>query len=193
MADVTDVPVKKTPKKKTAAKPKKHADHPKYLDMVITAIKALKERKGSSRHAIVKYVQSNNKVGDDKAKVNTRVKAALRNGVRSGALKQTKGVGAQGRFSLGEKKAAVKKPKAAKKQKSPVKKPKVKKPKAAKKPAGEKKTKKVKKASPKKVKAAKPKAAKPKAAKKSPKKAKAAKPKKAKSPKKTGAKKVAKK
>ncbi|XP_062608939.1 histone H1-delta-like [Saccostrea cucullata] len=193
MADATDVPSKKTPKKKTASKPKKPADHPKYLDMVVTAIKALKERKGSSRQAIVKYVQSNNKVGEDTAKVNTRVKVALRNGVKSGALKQTKGVGAQGRFSLGEKKAGVKKPKAAKKPKSPAKKPKVKKPKAAKKPAGEKKAKKPKKASPKKVKAAKPKAAKPKSPKKSPKKAKAAKPKKAKTPKKTGAKKAAKK
>lgn len=193
MADASDVPAtpaKKTPKKKAAAKPKKPADHPKYIDMIVSAIKALKERKGASRQAIVKYVQANNKVGNDTAKVNTRVKVALRNGVKSGALKQTKGVGAQGRFSLGEKKAAAKKPPAAKKPKSPAKKPKVKKPKAAKKPAAKKPK---KASSPKKAKVAKPKASKPKPAKKSPKKTKAAKPKKAKSPKKTGAKKGSKK
>ncbi|XP_048762936.1 histone H1-delta-like [Ostrea edulis] len=179
MADSASTPAK-SPKKKAAAKPKKPADHPKYIDMVLDAIKNLKEKKGSSRQAILKYVMSKFKVGNDPTKVNSRVKVALKNGVKSKALKQSKGVGAQGRFSVGEKPTA-KKPKATKPK--AAKKPKAKKPKAAKKPAGEKT--KAKK-SPKKTKAAKPKAAKPKAAKKSPKKA--AKPKKAKTPKKAAAK-----
>ena len=176
--------VAKSPKKKAAAKPKKPAEHPKYIDMVLDAIKNLKERKGSSRQAILKYVMSKFKVGNDATKVNSRIKVALKNGVKSKALKQSKGVGAQGRFSVGEKKVAAKKPKAVK-PKAAAKKPKAKKPKAAKKPAGEK-TKKAVKKSPKK--ATKPKATKPKAAKKSPKKPKAAKPKKVKTPKKAAAK-----
>ena len=53
------------------------------------------------------------------------MKVALRSGIKSGLLKQSKGVGASGSFRLGEKKeATVKKPKAAAK-------PKVKKVKAA--------------------------------------------------------------
>jgi hypothetical protein len=45
-----------SPKKKVAAKPKKPAAHPKYSEMVDKAISALKERGGSSRQAILKYI-----------------------------------------------------------------------------------------------------------------------------------------
>jgi hypothetical protein len=48
--------VYKSPKKKVAAKPKKPAAHPKYSEMVGKAIAALKERGGSSRQAILKYI-----------------------------------------------------------------------------------------------------------------------------------------
>merc|ERR1712203_1353648 len=62
------------PKVKKAAKP---AAHPPYANMIVAAIKALKDKKGSSRQAILKYVVANNKVADaDKAAV--RVKLALR-------------------------------------------------------------------------------------------------------------------
>ena len=52
-----------SPKKKVAAKPKKPAAHPKYSEMFGKAIAALKERGGSSRQAILKYIMasSNNK------------------------------------------------------------------------------------------------------------------------------------
>merc|ERR1712158_151524 len=64
----------KAPKVKKAAKP---AAHPPYANMIVAAIKALKDKKGSSRQAILKYVVANNKVADaDKAAV--RVKLALR-------------------------------------------------------------------------------------------------------------------
>ena len=169
-------------KAKKAAKPKKAASHPKYIDMICAAITALKDRKGSSRQKIQGYVVANYKV--DAATVPQHLKVALRAGVAKGTLKQVKGVGAAGSFKVGEKKAAKPKKAAAKKAKKPKKA-------AAKKPAGEKKAAKPKKTPAKKVKKAKSpkkaktpkKAAKPKA-KKTPKKAAAKKPKAKKSPKK---------
>ncbi|KAJ8321790.1 hypothetical protein KUTeg_000261 [Tegillarca granosa] len=152
MADAAPAPVKKTPKK--ASKPKKPAAHPKYSEMIAKAIAASKDKKGTSRQAILKYILANFKV--DPKSASTHLKVAIRNGLKKGALVSSKGH--SGSFKLGEKPKAAKKPKA-------------KKPKAAKKPAA----KKVKK-----PKAAKPKVKKPKAAKK-PAAKKAAKPKVAKS------------
>ena len=146
---------KKTGEKKKAG-PKKPADHPKYEDMIKAAIAALKERSGSSRQAILKYVQSNYKVSDG---ANTHVKLALKRAVTSGVLKQMKGTGASGSFKIAEKPKAAKKPAA--------KKPAAKKatPKKSKKPAAKKAA---KKATPKKKK---PAAKKPAAKKPAPKKA----------------------
>ena len=111
--------------KKKAAAPKKPAEHPKYIDMISAAIVALKERTGSSRQAIVKYIKANYKVGDN---ADVHVKMALKRGVASGALAQPKGTGASGSFKV------VKK---AEPKKKPAKKPAAKKP-AAKKPAAKK-------------------------------------------------------
>lgn len=117
-----------SPKKAKATKAvKKVADHPKYGEMVQAAIAALKERNGSSRQAIIKYVTANFKVSD--SSVSTYTKAALKRGVTGGSLKQVKGAGASGSFKLAEKPKVVK----AKKVKTP-KKPVAKKP-AAKKAA----------------------------------------------------------
>ncbi|KAK0043697.1 histone H1-delta [Biomphalaria pfeifferi] len=114
----------KTPKKKAAAKPQVPAAHPQYKAMIQAAIVALKERGGSSRQAILKYIAANYKVGDNPTAINARLKAALKAGVKAGTLKQSKGTGAAGSFRLGEKKAE-KKPKAkkvaVKKPKSPKK------------------------------------------------------------------------
>ena len=63
-------------KKKSA--PKKPAEHPKYIEMIVAAVGALKERKGSSRQAILKYIQANYKVTDG---ANVHVKLALKRGV----------------------------------------------------------------------------------------------------------------
>ncbi len=151
------------PKKKAA--PKKPAEHPKYIDMVSAAIVALKERSGSSRQAILKYIQANYKVGDNAA---VHLKMALKRGVASGTLTQPKGTGASGSFKVAKKaepkkkaapkKPATKKPAAKKvaKKSTPKKKPAAKKPKStpkkktaakkkpasAKKPAAKKATKK---------------------------------------------------
>ena len=149
MADATAKTPVKSPKKKAAAKPKKPAAHPKYVEMVIKAITALKERGGSSRQAILKYILANFNVGSDAKVVNTHLKMALKSGVKSKTLKQAKGSGASGSFKVGElpkpakKKPAKKavKPKAAKPKeaKTPKKKTTTKKTTTAKKPAGEKK------------------------------------------------------
>ena len=138
--------------------------------MVGKAIAALKERGGSSRQAILKYIMANFNVGKDAKTVNVHLKLSLRAGVKNKSLKQSKGTGASGSFKIGEvvkpqKKPAAKpkkavKPKAAKpkKAKTPTKtaaKPKAKKPAAAKKVAAKPAKKATK--SPKKTKAVKPK------------------------------------
>jgi len=46
---------KKATKGSTPKKSKSVSNHPKYLDMAISAISALKERNGSSRQALNKY------------------------------------------------------------------------------------------------------------------------------------------
>ena len=167
-----------SPAKKKSA-PKKPAEHPKYIEMITAAITALKDRKGSSRQAIAKYIKANYKVGDG---AETHLKMALKRGVASGALKQVKGAGASGSFKVAEKPKAPKKKPAAKK-------PAAKKP-AAKKPAAKKSTpkKSAKKSTPKKAK--KPAAKKP-AAKKAAKKPVAKKPAAKKAAKKTPKKKPA--
>lgn len=181
-AATTAAPAKATKKRAGgASKAKKPADHPKYSEMIKAAVAALKERGGSSRQAILKYIVSHYKLGHDERAVNVHLKLALRAGVKNGTLKQSKGSGASGSFSLGEKKAetkVAKKPKAAKKTKAAGSPKKAKKPAAsgaAKKPKAAKKAK-----SPTKAKVAKPKTAKKSKVAKSPKKAKTAKPKTAK-------------
>merc|ERR1712240_934502 len=120
------------------------AAHPPYASMITAAIKALGDKKGSSRQAILKYVVANNKV--DAAKAAVRVRLALKK-----MLAAKKGAGS---FKLPAKAPKAKKPKAKKPKAKKAKKPKAKKPKAAKKPAAKKAKKPAAK------KAAKPKAAK---------------------------------
>ncbi|KAI0219632.1 Histone H1-delta, partial [Lamellibrachia satsuma] len=112
------------PAKKAAAKPKKPAAHPKYTEMIAAALGSLKERGGSSRQAILKYIMKSYNVGKDERVVNQHLKMALRAGAKNGALKQSKGTGASGSFRLGEKKPATSKPKTlgdTKKAKTPKK------------------------------------------------------------------------
>jgi histone H1/5 len=118
MADTAAATPAKSPKKKTAAKPKKPMAHPKYSEMVGKAISALKERGGSSRQAILKYIMANFNVGKDAKSVNAHLKLSLRAGVKNKSLKQSKGTGASGSFRIGEVKAA-KKPAKAKKAAKP--------------------------------------------------------------------------
>ena len=91
------------------------ADHPSYAEMIGTAIKALKERTGSSRQAILKYILANYKVGDQAP---SRLKIALRKLSESGKIVHTKGQGASGSFKLPK---LEPKPKVEKKEKKPLK------------------------------------------------------------------------
>merc|ERR1712012_679925 len=113
--------------KKAAAKPKAAPSHPTYKDMAVAAIAALKDRSGSSRQAILKYVMANYKVGTDATKVGKLLNLALKKGVASGALKPAAAAGRKGAgsYRIGEKPKVVKK--------KPAKKPAAKKPKTPKK------------------------------------------------------------
>merc|ERR1712071_477307 len=105
-----------------------------FASMIATAIKALKERNGSSRQAILKYIVANNKIGDA-AKAQVHVRVALKKMI---AAKKVVAGGAAGKKGAGSFKLPVA-PKAAKKPaaKKAAKKPAAKKV-AAKKPAAKK-------------------------------------------------------
>merc|ERR1712043_129285 len=149
-----------------AKKPKAPAAHPPTATMVVAAIKALKERGGSSLPAIKKYIAANYKV--DVVKLSPFIRKALKKGVEKKTLVQVKASYKLGKEEKVKKPKKIKKKKvkkvkkakkpAAKKAKSPkkaAKKPAAKKP-AAKKPAAKKPAKKpaakkaAKKAAPKK-------------------------------------------
>merc|ERR1711899_554812 len=160
------------PTTKMSAAPKKAkapAAHPKYSVMIAAAITSLKDRTGSSRQAILKYICANYKV--DAAKAAVQVRLALKRGVAKGALKMARASGkGAGSYKVVKaekpKKPKAKKPKKAKKPaKKAAKKPK----KAAKKPAAKKAAKKPAKKAAKKP-AAKKAAKKPAAKKAAPKK-----------------------
>jgi len=90
---------KKSAKKTTKGKSTHHASHPKYSDMIKSALKALNDRGGSSRAAILKFVLANYSL--DPVQANQHLKLALKNGIKSKHFKQTKGNGASGSFKLG--------------------------------------------------------------------------------------------
>ena len=157
----------KTPKKKPSKTKtmKKPSNHPKYSDMIKEAIGVLKDRGGSSRQALLRYIMKHYKVGDEKS-TNAHLKLALRAGVKNGGLKQSKGTGASGSFKVGEGKKTTKAKKVKKvmKPKSAAKRKINKKPKKTKskksdsdKKSKKNKVKKVKKSADKKSKTAKPK------------------------------------
>merc|ERR1719297_41709 len=122
------------PKAKKVAKAP--AAHPPYATMITAAIKALGDKKGSSRQAILKYIVANNKV--DAAKAAVPVRLALKKMI---AAKKVVAAAAAGKKGAGSFKLPAKEPKAKKAKKPKAKKPKkvkkVKKP-AAKKPAAKK-------------------------------------------------------
>merc|ERR1712087_987382 len=118
-----------TPKKAPAAKkPKAKPAHPPTSAMVAAAIKALKERGGSSLPAIKKYIAANYKV--DVVKLSPFIRKALKKGVEKKTLVQVKASYKLGKVEKPKKpkKPKKKKPKKPKKAKKPkAKKPKVKK------------------------------------------------------------------
>ncbi|KAE9348736.1 hypothetical protein PF008_g7214 [Phytophthora fragariae] len=116
----------------SAPSTKKANAGPGYYDLIKEAVISLKERSGSSRHAIDKYVAAKKGASYSKSRLNI----ALKRGVESGKLVPVKG---SFKLAAEEKKVAVKKPVAAKpvakKAAAPAKKPAAKKPAAKKAPA----------------------------------------------------------
>ena len=145
-----------------AKKPTEKPAHPTYAIMISAAIKDLKERGGSSRSAILKYIVANYKIADA-AKAQVSAKLAIRKMLAAEKIIQVKGSFKLPKEEKAAKPKPVKEP-ATKKpaSKTPVKKAKktdekkskatTKKP-ATKKPAAKKATKKptAKKPVPKKV------------------------------------------
>nr|WMB80969.1 histone H5 [Myxobolus bejeranoi] len=128
---------------KKASKPKVVPTHPSYNEMVLDAIKTLKERGGCSRQKIAKYIKEKYpKIGEIK-EIQIKVVQALRRMLKSNAIVNTKGVGAGGSVKISQnakdmekkkEKAKVDKAKAALKEKKDKEKKKDKK-KSSKKPA----------------------------------------------------------
>merc|ERR1712072_30605 len=126
MTEAAAAPAAKAPKVKKAAAPKKPAAHPPSSAMVAAALKALGDKKGSSRAAIKKYVAANYKV--DLVKITPFLNKALKKGVETKAL-----VAVKGSFKLAKEEKKPAKPKAKKARKPKAKKPAAKKAKSPKK------------------------------------------------------------
>ncbi|XP_020916257.1 late histone H1-like isoform X1 [Exaiptasia diaphana] len=128
---------------KKAKKPQKPALHPPYKEMIKAALTSLKDRTGSSRQAIEKYIRANYPVNDNCA---SQLRLSLKRLSDKGTIVHSKGKGASGSFKLNKAAVAEKKPK-----KKTVKKPAAKKaakkekPKSPKKPASKKTSKSPKK------------------------------------------------
>merc|ERR1712037_28899 len=123
----------KAKKEKKPAKAKTAPSHPTYSVMITAAVGALKDRTGSSRQAILKYICANYKVDDKKAATQTRL--ALKRMTAGGELKMAKDKGkGAGCYKVASSEKADK-PAAAKKSAA----------KKGKKPAGKKVVKKGKK------------------------------------------------
>ncbi|XP_034173507.2 uncharacterized protein LOC117601179 [Osmia lignaria lignaria] len=97
MAEDLTMPSKQSIKTKAKAQHIK-ASHPPTSEMVNSAIKELKDRKGSSMQAIKKYIATTYNV--DAEKFAPFIKRYLKFALTSGAVVQTKGKGVSGSFKL---------------------------------------------------------------------------------------------
>ncbi|CAF9917911.1 MAG: hypothetical protein GOMPHAMPRED_001411 [Gomphillus americanus] len=103
-----------------AKKPSAGDSHQSTKEMIKEAIITLKERNGSSRQAIKKYIVSNKGVADDKT-FTSQLNRALRTGVEKGDFAQPKGPSGPVKLAHKEatKKASPPKDTAAKKETKP--------------------------------------------------------------------------
>ncbi|NP_001296617.1 histone H1-like [Cicer arietinum] len=94
------------PKSKKTASTKKPLSHPTYAEMITEAIVSLKERTGSSQHAITKFIEEKHK--DLSPTFRKLILLHLKKSVAAGKLVKVKGS-----FKLAPAKSSVAKPKAA--------------------------------------------------------------------------------
>lgn len=79
---------------------KSAVSHPKYIEMIVNAIKVLGDKSGSSRQAINKYIVKEYKLTENNHH-NAMLKQALQRGsVANGPLVHKKGKGASGSFKI---------------------------------------------------------------------------------------------
>ncbi|KAI9745873.1 MAG: hypothetical protein M1818_000554 [Claussenomyces sp. TS43310] len=103
------------PKKTEAGASKsKTSSGPSYQDMIKDAITTLKDRQGSSRVALKKYVKANNKINVNDAAFDNLFNKALKSGVDKGIFAQPKGPSGGTKLAKKEPKPAAAKPAAAK-------------------------------------------------------------------------------
>jgi len=143
------MPPKKTETKSEGAaapKAKSSGSQHTYQDMITDAITALKDRNGSSRQSLKKYVRANNTINATDAMFDSLFNTALKKGVDKGVFEQPKGPSGGTKLAkkaakpaAPKKAAAHKKAAATKKETKEAKEPKEKKP-AAKKAAPKKET-----------------------------------------------------
>merc|ERR1712112_133687 len=107
-AKVVAPKAKSSPKVAKTTAPKK-AEHPTYFEMIAAAITSMKDRRGSSRQAIRKYILENYKV--DSVKMTIPLRLSLRNGLAKGKLRYAKETGkGSGCYKLVTKEKEAKKP-----------------------------------------------------------------------------------
>src|SRR5687768_6291178 len=95
-------------------------DHPKTSEMVLNAVKTLKDRKGSSLQAIKKFIGAN--YNFDPSKYGTLVNKTIKKLVETGSLSQVKGTGANGSFKIASVQNKPAEQQAPKAKASPIKK-----------------------------------------------------------------------
>lgn len=108
---------------KAVKKTKEAASHPKTFDMVVEAIKTLKDKKGTSVQAIKSFILSHYPTVSA-AHLTSGLRRAIKSGLESGAFvrpKDSQANGVSGRLRLGKLPEKPKKP--AKKKPAPKKKP----------------------------------------------------------------------
>lgn len=119
------MPPKKAASTATAKKPAAAKTHGPFKDMIADAIRNLKERNGSSRQSIKKYVQANNKINSvSQSAFDVQFNRALKTGVEKEMFTQPKGPSGPVKLAKKEpapKTAAPKKAAAEKKEKEPKK------------------------------------------------------------------------
>jgi len=106
----------------SATKSSGSATHASYRDMIKDAIINLKERNGSSRQALKKYVQNNNRINiASQSAFDAQFNRAVKSGVEKGEFTQPKGP--SGPLKLAKKEAAKPTAKPAAKKAAPPKAP----------------------------------------------------------------------
>uniref|UniRef100_A0A914QYT6 H15 domain-containing protein n=1 Tax=Panagrolaimus davidi TaxID=227884 RepID=A0A914QYT6_9BILA len=98
-----NAPLRSTIQKSSKTTKQKSHTHPTYAEMIKKAITDLHNRKGSSRQAILKYINEHYNIHEKFADhINSHLRQALKHGIENGTLKQSKGIGAAGSFKLAD-------------------------------------------------------------------------------------------